>query len=562
MPSAGQVGNTHPDRPAGRPRACLLNSVGLGVALLLFCVLALWQLELPGMYQDEAYDAAPAVYLLTGTGSWPYAFLPGTLDLPLMVCDHVGPTSTYLMIPFLRVWGIGPRAVRLYEFACGLAAVILIFLWARRVVAPGFAGVAAILAAATPSLWLASRNGLHVSFIVVPLAAGALICFDRWYRDRGLWWLLAGCFLCGVGLSTKILFVWFIGAVAVGVLATQRMGLVRLRTRQLLLGGASFAIGLGPFLIFNVLSRGQTFRTVFSAAGQTPYGVRNTDVLANLRTQLNSFAALLGGSWLDWTGETPHNPIALILFGAAAACILARWRSADRRRALLCLIAVALMLAASCFTISTLHPKHLVIVLPFVPVIVAAALGLAYAERSRPASVAALAVLAALCTLQLGWDLRNSARYHRSLAATGGVGLFSSAHNELADYLIANDVARPLAGDWGFQDNLTVLSAGRIATRQIFELTEEPPHPFTREQARLTLGDPSSVYLFHDEAIAAAPERFAAFQEVADELGVDIGLAATFTDGWGDPVIHVYRAGGPAPEQASTAPDRMLGLAR
>ena len=151
-------------------------------------------------------------------------------------------------------------------------------------------------------------------------------------------------------------------------------------------------------------------------------------------------------------------------------------------------------------------------------------------------------MLSLLAALQFGQDLRNDLSYHQSLATTGGVGLFSSAHNQLAPWLLANDISQPLARDWGFADNLALLSAGEIRVRQIFGLADPPPFPFTREQARQTLQDPESVYLFHAEAYAAAPDRFAAVREVADELDLHLISVATFTDGLGRPVIHVYQA--------------------
>lgn len=532
-----------PARPSSSGRAAdWVDLFGLALAVLLFCLLALWQIDRPGLYQDEAFDAAPAIYLIQGTGGWAYSLLPGSLDLPLMVCDHVGPTSTYLMIPFLYAFGVGPHAVRLYEFACGLAGLILIFFWARRVLVPGSAWIAALLLAATPSLWLACRNGLHVSFIIVPLAAGALICLDRWYRGDRPRWLYSGCFLLGVGFSTKILFLWLLAALAIGLLVGLRPLLRRLRLRDLPLGLLSFALGAGPFLLFNLLSRGLTFRTILASLNQTPYGIENTAFLPNLWTQLHSLSSVVQGSWLTWTGATPHNYFAPLLLAVAAAYLLLHLRTPGLRRVHFCLLAIIIILIASCFTISTLDPKHLVILLPFLPVVVVAAITLAWSRRSQTLSRRAFVVLSLLAALQFGQDLRNDLRYHESLTATGGVGLFSSAHNQLASWLLANDISQPLAGDWGFMDNLSLVSAGEIRARQIFGLADPPPFPFTREQARRTLQNPESVYLFHAEEYAAAPDRLAAVREVADELDLHLIGVATFTDGLGRPVIHVYRA--------------------
>ncbi len=522
--------------------AVVLDWAGFCLALVLFAILGLWNLNLPGLYQDEALDVAPAARLLKGYAPWPYSLFPTTLALPLMVGDHVGPTSTYLMLPFLRVLGIGVPAVRLYEFSVGVAGLLLVFLWARRALTPGTAWIAALLLAAMPSFWLACRNGLHVSFIVVAIAAGALICLDRWRRDNSTSWLYAGSFLLGVGFSTKILFIWFLAALVAGMLIAPRGLLRRISRRQKAVNIVCFAAGCAPFLLFVLLSRGLILRTIASNLTHTPYGVKNSAVLANMLTQLHSFTYLLDGSWLAWTGVSPHNPVALPLFLLASTYLVVRWRDAGTGLLRFSLLATVVIVFASCFTISTLGPKHLVILLPFPTVLVAAAVGKAWSWRRRPSSLVVFSLLVTMAAAQLGWDLADDRRYLMSLAATQGVGMFSSAHGELTEYLLAEGVQLPMAGDWGFDSNLETLSQGRVRVRQIFDLTEPPPYAFTRRQTQEALRSPESVFLFHAESIAAAPGRFVATAAVAKEMGVRLALAATFRDGRGEPVALVYRA--------------------
>jgi len=516
-----------------------IDLAGIVAAVALFCTLGLSHLGLPGLYQDEALDVAPAARLLRGE-SWPYALCPSSVALPLMVCDHVGPTSTYLMLPFLSGFGINLTAVRVYEFAVGLAALALTFLFARRVLPRGTAWIAALLLAAMPSFWLACRNGLHVSFVVVPLAAGALVCFDRWCRERQSFWFHVGCFLLGVGVSTKILFIWFVAALLVGVLVVEPRLLRRLSGRQVGAGLAWFVAGCAPFLAFIVLSRGLTLRTILANLTTTSYGVSNTAFPANLWTQLHSFARILNGGWLDWTGVAPRNWISPGLFALSAAYLLTRGRRPELHRLHLSLVAVVVIVLASCFTITTLGPKHLVLLLPFLTVVVAGAIGTAWKQRARPASLAVLLLLAILCAAQFAWDLGNDYRYLRSLAVTGGTGLFSSANNRLSEYLVAHRIRQPLAGDWGFDSNLEVLSRGNVRVRQVFELAERPPFAFTRQQVRSALRDADSVYLFHAPSYAAAPGRLEAFLAEARDASVALAPAVSFRDGLGRPVIVLY----------------------
>jgi hypothetical protein len=529
--------------PATRARGILLDFGGLAASLCLFSFFALRNLHLPGLYQDEALDVAPAVRLLVRHDVWPYSLMPGSLALPLMVCDHVGPTSTYLMLPFLWWLGPGLTAVRTYEFIIGLAALVTIFLWARRVLPAGAAGVAALLLAPMPSLWLACRNGLHVSFIVVPLAAGALAALDMWHTSRRAFWLCLGGFLIGVGLSTKILFLWFLVALAVGVLVARPRALRELPRRQLGLAALWAIVGASPLIVFNVLSRGQTVRTILGSLSQTPYGVRNADVVANLRTQLGSFASILSGDWLTWTGAEPQNPLAIVFFVCAATCLLASCGRQGLRRFRFLLAALAVIVVESCFTISTLGPKHLVIVLPLSAVVAAGGLSVTWARRGRAGWLAAFIALSCLAVAQFAWQLSLNHQHLRSLSHTGGTGLFSSAHDRLATYLGESGIHRPLAGDWGFESNLETLTGGQVLVDQIIALGEPPPFSFTRERARATLGDPASVYIFHVETYAVAPGRLEAVREEAERLGVELKQIESFRDGLGRPVIAVYGLG-------------------
>jgi hypothetical protein len=135
-----------------RVRGATLDLGDLAPSLALF---ALSHLHLPGPYHDEALDVAPAVRLLLRSDVWPHSLLPHTVAPSLMVCDHVGPTSTYVMLPSLWWFGVSVTAVRAYQCAVGLVSLVTVFLWARRVVPAGAAGVAALLVAPMPSLWLA-----------------------------------------------------------------------------------------------------------------------------------------------------------------------------------------------------------------------------------------------------------------------------------------------------------------------------------------------------------------------------------------------------------------------
>jgi hypothetical protein len=301
-----------------------------------------------------------------------------------------------------------------------------------------------------------------------------------------------------------------------------------------------------------LLSRGQIIRTIMASAAVTPYGVQNTAFLTSLWTQLHSFARILDGGWFSWTGAAPRNPLAVITFVAAVVYGLATGGFASVRFRF-CLLTIGLILLASCFTISTLDPKHLVLLLPFLPVAIAWSLSKAWSKRDRLSGRVAFIVLALLCSGQFVWQLRNGNQYLRSLAATGGTGLFSSAHDTLTRYLVEHNIRQPYAGDWGFDANLEYLSRGQVRVQQIFELSEAAPYRFTREQVRAAVAQPESVFLFHGDSSTAAPGRRAAFLEEVKTAGAAMEEPLVLRDGRGEAVIYVYRVVQP-PSRNNVAP--------
>src|SRR4051794_30012959 len=95
--------------PAGK-RTYLLDVAIVSLACLLFLGICLYQLNLPGLYPDEAFDVIPSMQLLLGhpvelqRNAGLHLF---GLDLPLMSSsDYQGVTSTYLALPFFAVGGI------------------------------------------------------------------------------------------------------------------------------------------------------------------------------------------------------------------------------------------------------------------------------------------------------------------------------------------------------------------------------------------------------------------------------------------------------------------------
>src|SRR5262245_9968019 len=255
-------------------RGALLDVLAVSVACVVFLALCLYQLDLPGLYPDEAFDVVPSMQLLLGQpvdvqrGAAIHLF--GT-DFPLMSSsDYQGVTSTYLAIPFFAIGGVNVYSLRLMTVLVGLLGVVLTFFLARAWFGPVAGRLAVLMMAVSPAWVFWSRVGVYVVSEVVPITSGALLALTAWVRRRPVGThnasLYVAAFLLGLGLATKLLFVWVLVALVACAFILYARTLWETRREVLnnwrhwlrvgLLAGVAFCIGAFPFLLYNVMTRG------------------------------------------------------------------------------------------------------------------------------------------------------------------------------------------------------------------------------------------------------------------------------------------------------------------
>src|SRR5688500_13567043 len=258
------------DRPRSEPTSRTADFLSVLIACALFLGLTLPQLDLPGLYPDEAFDVIPAMQLLLGHE---VELLDNAglrlfgLDLPLMSSSaYQGVTSTYLALPFFALGGINVISLRLMTVTVGLIALVLSYFLTRAWFGSPVARLAVLLFAVSPAWVFWSRLGVYVVSEVVPIALGALLAFTIWVRRTPLGdkngALYVGAFLLGLGLTTKLLFLWVISALLICAALLYGRHLWENRkqwslnwprwARVAVLAAISFCVGAFPFLLYNV----------------------------------------------------------------------------------------------------------------------------------------------------------------------------------------------------------------------------------------------------------------------------------------------------------------------
>lgn len=590
-------------RPAQLGPAVWCDWLAPALAVVLFVALAARQWQLPGLYNDEAWDVIPAMQLVLGQpvelGRGVGLRLFGR-DLPLMISDYQGVTSAYGVLPLFALFGPGVGATRGFTIGLGALALILTYRLGRALGGRPAGALAALLLAVSPSFIFFARVGVYVVIQVVPLALGTTLCFLRWRRSAGTrgrdgWLALAGL-LVGLGLSTKVLFLWFIaGSAAAGAAVwlvewrwpVDEVGRPRRRRslrarlneplpvgpRAMLAAVVGFLLGAAPLIGYNLASGG-TFKVVRANLVRTEKGADNTAVLANLAGRGDDFRILLDGSyfWFISGGVTFANRIMPSLFLLSAAGLLAlvcavpefrRWRATT----VFALTMIAAILVQSAFTLSGTEATHLLLLLPLPQLVIAAfaltlgrtlahALARRGAEGAHPplhAAVLALPALALLTPAILG-DLHVNRHYHDALAQNGGYASFSPGIYDLAALLDSGnpdyDYAHPYALDWGMKYNVQLLTRGRVEPREIYGQAprDTPPAEYAATIERL-LDEPRAVYLAHRHLGPSAPVAYAGRIELLERLaaarGKQVVTLAVVCEGLGGcetsgPLFYVY----------------------
>jgi 4-amino-4-deoxy-L-arabinose transferase-like glycosyltransferase len=569
--------------------ARLRDGAPLYLALGLFFLLAAYQLTLPGLHYDEAKEAG--INAMQAVRGLPLsAFRGASIELfgrswPLMVQDYIGALNVVLALPFLALGGVTVPALRLLSVACGLVTLVFLYLFARRWFSTRVAGATVLLLAVNPSFVFWSRQGIFVTNVTLTIFVASLWTLLRAGaapagRRRFSWLVITG-FLWGMGLWAKLLFVWGIVAVVgvlivIGVARGWRRGRPLLRatgnwrTSLAELGGLMLAMlaGAFPLLLYNVQTQG-TLLSIFGNLGTSYYGVSNSAFVANGLARLEQVGILLAGNHLWYLGEVYINPLAawalLVLLGAVALlsfqlylplptvqtppasaegvppppwlAAALPYAPAEIRHLLAVLLLLVLMIVQSSFTVSGLFITHFYLMLPFFPLLGAAAASI-IARHGRTPAILALAVL-------LVWgagDLWNTLRYHQVLAVSGGYAAHADTSYRLAEYLETAQITSPLVLDWGIDAPLVYLSQGRVAPIEAFgyDRIDQPDAGFAGRLAPF-VADPTQVFLLHTPEFTVFQGRREALQQLAAAAGRQVVVVATFGERSGRPLIELVR---------------------
>lgn len=553
-----------------------LRRMAIASAILLYLAFTIYQLHLPGLHYDEAREAgvnALELWQQQDVQAFRAAGVRvGPWFLPFMVQDYIGALNVYLATPLLALFGASTPVLRLLGVGCGLLTLLAVWALGRELARwaqparVGWAGeIAALLLAVNPTFVFWSRQGIFVTNIVVTLAVLSVLLALRWARSGHTLYFYSFALLAGLGLWSKLLFVWVLGALAgtgalVWVGQRRRHGAgtpPRVRPRAALLAALLFLLGLSPLLLFNLQTAG-TIQSIFGNLGQSYYGVENAAFTANFAMRLRQLGTLLRGDHLWYLGESYANrwasfSAALLLVTATSAAFVRRRINSARWLALLggAGLFVLLLVMQSSFTVSDLFVTHFAIVQPFVWVLVALAADSVLAASAASSLALRQAVSIAVLGTLLLWgsvDAAHTVRYHTALTRSGGLASHSDAIERLAQWLDARAVRQPIVLDWGIEAQVRFLTSNRVQPLEIFGYESlDAPDPAFTDRAGKFIDDPTRLYVLRMPAQTVFQGRGPALEALAAQHGLKLMIRDSIYDRSGQVQFVLLAAEKPAP---------------
>ncbi len=516
---------------------------------LLYLLLSGYQLTLPGLHYDEAFEAVPALQLLRGQPVTTFRNNGLTIagqTFPLMTQDYIGAINTYAVMPFIAIFGATPFALRAMSVLTGLLTLNLAYLLTSYLTnSPKTGLITALLLAVDPTFIFWNRQGVFVTAVTAPIGLAATYGGLRYLHGGSFRWGMGAAFLCGLGLYAKFLFLWLIMALVGAVLLFFKpyRFLKTDKVSNFLTMLLSFILGCAPLLIYN-WQTGGTWQNISQNSTTSYYGVNNLAFGHNLLVRGQQFAMLLNGSHLWYLGRSINNPYPILLlimvsFGVIITPV--RKKNSEivslKSLALFPLLVIIFVIFASIGTVSALWVTHFAILMPWPAM--AIAMGIWFLQQNLASPFTSKALTGLGLTILVITNLNSTLNYHQALTESGGLSTHSDAIYKLSDWLAKQPPHQVVAMDWGLAAPITYLTDGRVVPVEVFGYTWQGDAELT-VRLKQFVSQPNTFYLWRspDEIIF---DRSPQFKAIYRPLNLEENIENAFYERSGRPILGITR---------------------
>jgi 4-amino-4-deoxy-L-arabinose transferase-like glycosyltransferase len=518
----------------------------VSAGLIVYLLFSLLYLDLPGLQYDEV------AFVNSALGNQDGSFLTwqvklGHAHIPVMIMRYCGAVKSYIYAPILAIFGASVWTVRLPVVLFGIITLVLTYRYVKAMLGRRTALLTFVLLAVDATFIFANRQDWGPISLMMVFKSAVLYLLWRWLNGGRLRLLALACFILGVGFFEKVIFAWFIAALAVAVpLCFWPQLKPKLTRRVAITGLAFFLAGCAPLLFYNIRHPLITFRDEkgftdsWQQALQYRYHIMHQTFDSRaLLPFFNGYApdpeiedALLkpSGGPIDAAitrllQTVPHRQSLIALaFVLSLAMILIQVlgaRFADHRGILFFILMGALITFFICITAEATAAHHVVAVYPFHLIVIAAAIHqlLALSEGLKTAvwRVFSYSTLCIGTGVVVASSMVVDLSCLKSFKVLGGEGRWSDAIYRLGAFVKNNPGRQFKLMDWGFGTQLLVLSKDRINYEEVFHAIVAGKAEKERIEAVYPyLLNPSNWFVFH----YSPHETYAGLEDFKNALGL------------------------------------------
>ena len=453
--------------------------------LVPYLSLNLPRLHLPGLCAEEAWAALPALSLLGRKDLRAGHFISiGGIAFPVSETAYHGALASYLLAPFLWLFGTTVEAIRCYSVCIGALTLLMVFLFSRRLLNDDrVAWGATFLLAISPAYISGTRLGVYYGVAIVLFQMAALASFASWHAMGVRRHLYLGCYLLGCALACYSFSILYIIAIIPFGFFFFCKTHQPIRVAAFCLG--FFLLGMFPFNLYLMLD-GKPFwdclRTLYphSYARFGPFG--GSAILCILARRWNQIMDLVARDPLTKEvfplsgGVSTCRAMRLFFFGGLLwlpiSCCLRRQTFPRGCKIFLLLYAVFAFLVSPLGGL-TFHVAHLFSILPILIIIMVTAL-VEFVDTALGAlSLGSRTLLIVCAGLFLGWV--NPPRMPSLIKTMRGVSpCFTDGVYGMADWLRLNTGHDRLLPDYWLYPTVDFLT-GHDLNGRLESLAVEPP---------------------------------------------------------------------------------------
>lgn len=523
---------------------------------IIFLSFILPNIAIPGIDSDEAMDGLRALYLLNDklpqTEHLQYTVKFLNREFPIMSKQllvqnksYTGVIPTYLLVPFLILLGPTVFSLRILPVFIALAAMFFIYHLCKDWFGKKPAQITLLLTATNLAYVLYSKIGLYRQelFQIFFLWMGLFIIW-LYLKKKKPFYLSLAFFIFGLGLSAKIMFLWYIlGMISVFLAFRKEItSAITLKTSQFFILMISFLTGGFFIILYNIKTKGGTLLLMYYSIVYGTSNADNKDFLNNLLLRTRQLFALLKGNLAEKTywirPESKYNDyltLFIFLFSFIFLLFLIFFnKNLDKKikdKIAALYIFYTIVFVAACFTISTLDGAHLFILFPFPQLIIALAFYYLITLFKKQKFLKLIAYTAISCSVLFNIMLINY--YHANIRKSCGYGSWSLAIYDLAGYLHEKEISKCYAIGRGLQSSIPFLTKGKTLIQGIFYNI-----PAVKDNTDGILKQNPSFYIITTEEHT---NKYDFFKYISQKYGKNIKLEKSFLNRAGRVAFCLYK---------------------